>query len=264
MTITIRVLGSIDEFEQVTDVEMAVWDVHPRDAVPPHFLRATETAGGVTLGAFDRQTMVGMAMAFPAYREGKVFLWSHMTGVLPDQQRQDIGFQLKLAQRVWALEHGMDQIRWTFDPMLRGNANFNLHRLRAVAYRYYVNFYGDMMDGLNKGLPTDRLEACWNLLDPRVVAIAAGEPPDESPAAFLHDHLLLVVGTDQQPVPMLPTAAAPLLVEVPHAVRSLPQPVQLAWRAAIREAIAPRLADGWYAHAFHHAAQHAWYELLRI
>jgi predicted GNAT superfamily acetyltransferase len=264
MTIAIRVLDAIEDFEQVTDVEIAVWDVHPRDAVPPHFLRATETAGGVTLGAFDGARMVGMAMAFPAYREGKAFLWSHMTGVLPDQQRQDIGFQLKQAQRVWALEHGIDQIRWTFDPMLRGNANFNLHRLRAVAYRYYVNFYGDMMDGLNKGLPTDRLEACWNLLDPRVVATTGGETAPESPAVFLRDHLLLSVGPDQQPIAHAPAAGSPLLVEIPHAARALPQPAQLTWRAAIREAIAPHLAEGWYAHAFHHTAHHAWYELLRI
>ncbi|MFN8377264.1 MAG: GNAT family N-acetyltransferase [Anaerolineae bacterium] len=264
MAIEIRVLTENEEFEAVTDIEIAVWDVHPRDAIPPHFLRATETAGGVTLGAFEHDKMVGMAMAFPAYRDGKVFLWSHMTGVLPDQQRQDIGFSLKQAQRVWALEHGLDQIRWTFDPFLRGNANFNLHRLRAVAYHYYVNFYGDMMDGLNKGLPTDRLEACWNLLDARVVAASNGMDPPESPAAFLRDHLLLSVGENQEPVAHSATATSPLLVEIPLAARSLPMERQLAWRFSVRSAIAPHLANGWYAHGFHHTAHHAWYELLRI
>ncbi|MBL8146709.1 MAG: GNAT family N-acetyltransferase, partial [Anaerolineae bacterium] len=84
MPIEIRVLTAIEEFEAVSEIESAVWDVHPRDATSPHFLRATEAAGGVTLGAFDeQQSMVGMAMAFPAYRGGKVSLWSHMTGVLP-------------------------------------------------------------------------------------------------------------------------------------------------------------------------------------
>jgi predicted GNAT superfamily acetyltransferase len=165
---------------------------------------------------------------------------------------------------VWALEHGIDQIRWTFDPILRGNANFNLHRLRAIAFRYYINFYGDMMDGLNKGLPTDRLEACWNLLDSRAVAAANGQPLDEPPAAFLRDHLILSAGENHEPITHSAPAASPLLAEIPLAARSLSQELQLAWRFALREVVAPLLANGWYAHAFHHTAHHAWYELLRI
>lgn len=264
MTIEIRALSAIEEFEAVTDVEIAVWDVDPRDAVPPHFLRATETAGGVTLGAFEAGAMAGMAMAFPAYRDGKVFLWSHMTGVLPNQQRHDVGFRLKLAQREWALAHGFDQIRWTFDPILRGNANFNLHRLRASAYRYYVNFYGDMMDGLNKGLPSDRLEACWNLNDASVADVASGRASSEPPAQLLPDQLILSVGNDHEPVAHPAPASGPLLVEIPAAVRSLPIETQLAWRMAVRAAVAPRLANGWYARGFHHTGGHVWYELQPI
>jgi predicted GNAT superfamily acetyltransferase len=260
----IRVLSTTDEFEQVTEVETAVWDVHPRDAIPPHFLRATETAGGVTLGAFYGETMIGMAMAFPAFREGKLFLWSHMTGVLPGHQRRDVGFQLKQAQRVWALEHGIDQIRWTFDPILRGNANFNLHRLGASARRYYVNFYGDMMDGINRGLPTDRLEACWDLLDTRVVAAANGEARADAPVAFAQDRLLLFAGPEQEPVARALPAYSPLLVEIPLAARALPSALQLAWRLAVREAFAPLLSTGWEVAAFHHTAHHAWYELRRL
>ena len=265
MPIEIRVLTEIEEFEAVSDIESAVWDVHPRDAVSPHFLRATEAAGGVSLGAYDQQAMVGMAMAFPAYRDGKVSLWSHMTGVLPGQQRNDIGFRLKQAQRAWALDHGIDQIRWTFDPFLRGNANFNLHRLRAAAYRYHVNFYGDMTDGLNKGLPSDRLEACWNLLDERVVAAANGNTSVEPARAFQREHLLLAVGEDQQPVMLNPALEAPLLlVEIPQATRALPVEQQLAWRFAVRAALDPRLAAGWYAYAFHQVDGHAWYELRPV
>lgn len=260
----IRVLSTTDEFEKVTEVETAVWDVDPRDAIPPHFLRATETAGGVTLGAFDNETMIGMAMAFPAYRDGKLFLWSHMTGVLPEHQRRDIGFQLKQAQRVWALEHGIDQIRWTFDPILRGNANFNLHRLGATARRYYVNFYGDMMDGINRGLPTDRLEACWDLLDAHVVETAGDATAASTPAAFLQDRLLLGVGPDQEPIVRDVPLFSPVLVEIPAAVRTLPTSHQLTWRLAVRDALAPLVNGGWEVCGFHHTAHHAWYELRRL
>lgn len=260
----IRELTTSEEFERVSAVESTVWDVSPLDAVSPHFLRATAAAGGVSLGAIEGEVMVGMAMAFPGFCDGKVFLWSHMTGVLPTYQGRDIGFQLKLAQRTWALEHGIDQIRWTFDPFLRGNANFNLHRLKASARRYHVNFYGAMTDGLNRGLPSDRLEACWDLLDAQVVAVAAGVNGPEHAPAFVPNQAVLLADPTNRPISLDRSSAAPVLVEIPHAVRSLAPDLQLTWRQAVREAMAPRFEQGWYAAAFHSTPHHAWYVLERI
>ncbi len=260
----IRVLETIEEFEQAGAIEVAVWNVPPRDSLPPHFMRASATAGGVSLGAYERDTMIGMAMAFPAFRDGKVFLWSHMTGVLADHQRRDVGFQLKLAQRVWALEHGFDQIRWTFDPFLRGNANFNLYRLGATARRYHVDFYGEMHDGINRGLPTDRLEACWDLLDARVVAAAQGALPAESRAGFRPEAALLIADAYGMPILQDVPLQQPLLAEIPLAVRALSPDQQLAWRYAVRDALAARVGDGWYANSFFTSDYHGWYELLRV
>lgn len=260
----IRVLETIEEFEQASDIEVAVWDVGPRDTLPPHFMRASATAGGVALGAYEGGRMIGMAMAFPGYRDGRAFLWSHMTGVLPEYQRHDIGFQLKLSQRVWALEHGFDQIRWTFDPFLRGNANFNLFRLGATAQRFHIDFYGEMHDGLNRGLPTDRLEAWWNLLDARVAAAARFEPMPEPQSGFAPERALLFSGSDGAPVLQETPTQQPVLVEIPLAARALPPEVQLGWRYAVREALAPRVGHGWYAHAFYANAQRSWYELYRV
>jgi predicted GNAT superfamily acetyltransferase len=261
--VLIRVLETIEEFEQASAIEVTVWNVPERDAVPPHFMRATATAGGVALGAFENDRMLGMAMAFPGFRDGRVFLWSHMTGVLAEYQRQDIGFQLKLAQRVWALEHGFDQIRWTFDPFLRGNASFNLFRLGATARRYHVDFYGEMHDGINRGLPTDRLEACWDLLDARVVAAAQYVPPGRT-GEFAPERALLM--SDRYGAPILQELAPqqPLLVEIPLAVRALSPEEQLSWRYAVREALAPRVGQGWYAHTFFTGTHHGWYELYRV
>lgn len=260
----IRVLETIEEFEEAGAIEVSVWDVGLRDALPPHFMRATATAGGVTLGAYEGDRMVGMAMAFPGFRDGTAFLWSHMTGVLADYQRHDTGFQLKLAQRVWALEHGFGQIRWTFDPFLRGNANFNLFRLGATAQKYHIDFYGPMHDSLNRGLPTDRLEACWDLLDARVAAaIQFGPAHQASQSNFAPERALLLSSYDGAPVLQEVPAQQPLLVEIPLTVRALPAEAQLSWRYAVREALAPYVGKGWYAHAFYTNAQRGWYELHR-
>jgi predicted GNAT superfamily acetyltransferase len=260
----IRVLETIEEFAQAGAIEVAVWNVPPRDSLPPHFMRASATAGGVALGAYEDGQMIGMAMAFPAFRDGKVFLWSHMTGVLPDYQRRDVGFQLKLAQRVWALEHGFDQICWTFDPILRGNANFNLYRLGAAARRYHIDFYGEMHDGLNRGLPTDRLEASWDLLDARVAAAARNEAPPPPDMDFQPERALLLIDVNGAPLLQDVQLQQPLLAEIPLAVRTAPPDEQLMWRYAVRSALAPHVGQGWYAHAFYSGPDHGWYELRRV
>ena len=51
---------------------------------------------------------------------------------------------------------------WTFDPLLRRNAWFNISRLGAVGTEYLVDFYGEVADGVNDP-ETDRLAVSWNL-----------------------------------------------------------------------------------------------------
>ncbi len=166
-----RVLNTLDEFETAHSLEIAIWGLHPRDAVPVNMLCALQHSGGSLLGAYDGDTLIGIALAFPARSGDRWLLWSHFTGVDRRYQGQGVGFALKCYQREWALANGFAEIRWTFDPLQRGNANFNLNRLGAIADRYYENFYGVMEDKINYAAsPSDRVEAIWRLRDPRVEA----------------------------------------------------------------------------------------------
>ena len=82
-----------------------------------------------------------------------------MAGVLPAWQGQGLGLALKLAQRQAILEQGLtDWVTWTYDPLQRTNAVFNIHRLGAVCNTYKANWYGEMRDGLNAGTPSDRCQ----------------------------------------------------------------------------------------------------------
>ncbi len=163
MDITYRVVTDFDDLEQVVDLEIEIWTADARDAVPAHILHTLTLNGSVLVVAEAGPEMVGLCLGSAARQAKSWYLWSHMAGVHPDYQGQGIGFQLKQMQRDWALHNGYKEIRWTFDPLQRGNANFNIHKLGATANRYHINYYGKMMDGINAGLPSDRLEVSWQL-----------------------------------------------------------------------------------------------------
>ena len=55
----------------------------------------------------------------------------------------------------------LDHITWTYDPLLSRNAYLNITKLGAVCNTYRRSEYGDMRDGLNAGLPSDRFQVDW-------------------------------------------------------------------------------------------------------
>jgi len=249
-SITYHVLETNEAFQQVADLEVAVWGVNARDIVPPALMRAHQANGGIVLGAIHETDtpprMVGMALAFPGQRDGEHYLWSHMTGVDPAFQGDNIGFELKQMQRRWALENGWKQIRWSFDPLQRGNAHFNLHRLGATASEYHENFYGIMNDAINVNVPSDRLEAAWNLEDERVVRLAAGEPllSPALPAA----QVALIIGAHGEPIRQNTNTGTGQFLQIPSGMtemgKSQPQRAD-AWRSAVRESFQTLFSRGY-------------------
>ena len=179
--VTYRLLGELAELAEAAAVVCEVWD-DPALATAS-LLRAYTHFGNPTLGAHDREgRLVGVSVAFLA-PAGGVHLHSHITGVLPGHQHLGIGYGLKLAQRRWCLDNGIDEITWTFDPMLARNAHFNLRKLGAVVEAVLPSFYGRMDDAVNRGEVTDRLEAHWYLDGrpspaPDGAAVTVAIPPD--------------------------------------------------------------------------------------
>lgn len=179
--ITIRLCHSVEEFEQMVELETRVWGFAERDVVPSQMYVVAAKIGGQVLGAFIGSTLAGFALAYPGIRDGKPYLHSHMAAVLPEFRDLGIGRQLKLVQREDALARGIPLIEWTFDPLQTKNAYFNICRLGAVARRYLSNVYGSTSSPLHAGLPTDRLVAEWYLESPRVVDILTGKAPARAP-----------------------------------------------------------------------------------
>ncbi len=248
--ITYRELESTDDLQKVVEMEMIVWDMEPIMAVPHNFLMALIHAGGVVTGAEENGELVGFGLAFPARLPGGWGLWSHMAGVLPAYQRLGIGVGIKFAQRKWALANGYETIGWTYDPLQRGNANFNMRRLGAFSKLYHVNFYGVMLDSINAGMPSDRLEITWNLNDERVVTVANNEPLPLIVTEFPKEHFLLYTNDNGEPclgdlsVPLPPL---PHFIEIPYHLAALKRDsIDKAkhWQMLLRQAMQTSLSQG--------------------
>jgi|YNPNPStandDraft_1061719.scaffolds.fasta_scaffold01703_7 predicted GNAT superfamily acetyltransferase len=180
----IRRLSSNEEFAQAVALQKQIWGFHELELLPVRFFIVASGVGGQTFGAYDGERMVGFLLAIPGLKPGgKLYLHSHMTGVLEAYRNRGVGRLLKLEQRKDALERGLDLVEWTFDPLELKNAYFNLERLGAVVRRYVLNQYGTTTSRLHGGLPTDRCVAEWWIRTPRVEAALAGRaerPPVEA------------------------------------------------------------------------------------
>lgn len=159
-----RLLTDWDDLVSATELIFSVWGTGAASLASPSLLRTYAHFGNPVIGAFDGDALCGVSVAFLA-ADPEVHLHSHITGVAPSHQHLGVGYQLKMAQRDWCIEKGVDLITWTFDPMLARNAYFNLHKLGAHARRFLPNFYGSMDDDINRGDATDRLEAWWPVSD---------------------------------------------------------------------------------------------------
>ncbi|MCA1026218.1 GNAT family N-acetyltransferase [Cytobacillus kochii] len=158
--LAIKKLTTIEEMETIQKLERDVWGMDP---IPIHQTATAIKNGGLMLGAFDENELIGFSYGFPGYANGEAFLCSHMLGIHQSYRDKGIGALLKVAQREAAEEMGYNLIRWTFDPLQSRNAYLNLSKLNGICNDYLVNCYGEMVDGINKGLPSDRFNIEWRI-----------------------------------------------------------------------------------------------------
>jgi predicted GNAT superfamily acetyltransferase len=173
----IKILDTPAEMEAVEALQRQVWPGSETDVVPLHLLVTASHNGGLVIGAYQPESggpdrLVGFVFGFA----GLYFTpdgprpkhCSHMLGVDPQLRDQGLGFALKRAQWQMVRHQGLDRITWTYDPLLSRNAYLNIAKLGAVCNLYHREVYGDMRDGLNQGLPSDRFEVDWWVNSQRV------------------------------------------------------------------------------------------------
>jgi predicted GNAT superfamily acetyltransferase len=250
--VTIRLLHELPELQSVAELFDEIWRPAANSPlVNVEQLRAMTHVGNYLAGAFDGSgRLIGASLGFFAAPPG-VALHSHITGVAGDVRGRSVGFVLKLHQRAWALERGLSEITWTFDPLVRRNAYFNLVKLGARPRDYLVDFYGRIDDAVNAGEGSDRLLVAWNLLS------TSGRPAEVGGAEMDAEQLraagalvALVENADGSPecVPAAQWRAADVvLVQVPADIEALRQSNAGAarqWRLAVRDVLGGMLREG--------------------
>lgn len=155
---TVRELTLPEEFDACLDLQREGFGWSDVELMPSRFFVVSRHIGGLVLGAFEKDKLVGFLSAIPGIRNGRPYWHSHMLAVTSPSRDSGIGTLLKSAQKDYALQRGIRLIEWTFDPLVSRNAYLNIEKLGVIVRRYYPSFYE---------ADSDRLIAEWWLDQPR-------------------------------------------------------------------------------------------------
>lgn len=269
----IRSLATMEDVYQAEELQRVIWPGSETDIVPAHLLITIERNGGVLLGAFDGDQLVGYVLGFLGVDPGspdrvamaRLKHCSHMLGVHPEYRGRGIGFDLKLAQRRAVMDQGIRLATWTYDPLQSGNAHLNIRRLGALCQRYKVDAYGEMRDGLNRGVASDRFDVDWWVTSSRVKSRIERSRPPLDLAHFLAagakkiNPASLGEGDLPQPAPATePMETNLLMVEIPPnflRMKTEDQGLARAWRLHAREIFQEAFQRGYIVTDFVHLGE---------
>ncbi len=251
----IRKLETPAEYVAAEEMQRTVWHFPDRELIPLNELVVLQKHGGHVFGAFEDRKMVGFCFGCPAFRDGKAYHYSRMLGVLPGRQDSGIGLHLKLKQRDYVLEQGLDLVVWTFDPLQSRNAHLNIEKLGCVISEYSINLYPASGSRFNEGLESDRFTPEWWIRSRRVKNRLAGKRS----AHRLEDYPPAL-----ETVPTGKGWRAParvrtrlrgkrVSVEIPDDIDALKKDelgLAREWRARTREALTEYLDRGFVVHGF--------------
>lgn len=233
--VIVRSVHSIDDLQRARVVFDSTWPLPGGGTtMEMNLLRALEHSECYVSAAFDVSDpdgpAVGATLAFLGRHDDghggrELHLHSHMAAALPEWRDRHVGTAMKQHQRAWALRHDIPVVAWTFDPLVRRNARFNLVKLGATVTEYLPDFYGVMEDAINAGDRTDRLMAWQVVAAPRVRRAATSGlsawdvAPDDAIVVALPDDIVAMRATD-------PDAA-------------------LEWRLSVRDQLMSAMASGY-------------------
>ena len=160
----IRLAQSPADAAVISQVFDEVWSV--TTMVSPEIIVASLHNGGYGSIVESGGKPIGAAFAtvgLPLEGESKPNLHSHAAGVVAHRAGHGIGEAIKIHQWKWAKERGFATVTWTFDPLVRRNAWFNIVKLGVRVLGYHENFYGELDDGINAGEQSDRVLVRWDV-----------------------------------------------------------------------------------------------------
>jgi len=252
----IKELEQMPEMHELVELFATIWGGPGEPPIDSSTLQALSHSGNYVVAAYSGKRMVGGLIGWlGGHPPDDLHLHSHILGVLPDTEARGVGFGLKQHQRTWCMDRGITSIEWTFDPLVRRNAHFNLVKLGADAVEYLVNFYGPMDDGINTGEESDRLLIRWNLDSPKAVHAARGRVELAWPV-----HAVEALGVTPSGEPHVVRVDGPfVVVRMPEdivAMRRDDPTHARRWRHQVREALGGAMSRGYHVTGFSRAFEY--------
>lgn len=157
--LTFEKIHDVDELEATTLLQQAVFCLSERDVCPGHMLATLNKLLGLVIGVYNPdRSLVGFSYSWPMFTSnGHKTLLLDMIGIEESSRDLGIGYETMIITMIEAMNMGIDEIRFTFDPLKSRNANIYLKKIGAEVIQFEQDPYGDA------GLSGDRFLASWNL-----------------------------------------------------------------------------------------------------
>ena len=99
--VTIRRADTIADYRACQEAQRRAWGIGEEGyLIPVATMVGANRHGGLVLGAFlPDGTAAAMSFAFLGRIDGRICLYSQLTGVVPEFQSHGLGYQLKMHQR---------------------------------------------------------------------------------------------------------------------------------------------------------------------
>ncbi len=257
MTTVVERLRTLDDLAACERLQRRVLGEHASASIlSTPALRVVAESGGLLLGAWSEgaRELVGAVVDLSTTWEGFSALFSHAFVVAREVRRRGIGSSLRAAERRLAQDAGIEVIRVWLDPLRSQESYILWNKAGAIGTAYERNLFGELSDGANRGLATDRICVEWWLRSPRTLALLEEGRPASYARVGLHE---MVVATRTTTLPsgqralaeVTPTSDAPhVLVEIPvdiDFVRDEDPEEARRWRVGTREVFERLLGTGY-------------------
>ena len=263
--VTIAQFRNLADYKACEEIQREVWHFQDIDIVPVPLLLAVSRTGGILMGAYNSLgDLIGFAFSLLGSSDGKLIHHSHMLAVRVAYRNFDVGYKLKLAQRKEVLKRKILLITSSFDPMQPLNAYFSLGKLGAWASTYEEDFYGETTSLSDRGLPTDRMLAHWDLESEDVADRLEKGPSHRDIRKELKHRTVINQLVEVAPGMMnssplkLNCSADQLLFEVPYnlpEIKNRDLGIALEWQGKMRQAFQHYFKKGYAATDFWVAEQ---------
>jgi predicted GNAT superfamily acetyltransferase len=264
--VEIQPIADADAAHRVSRLLSEIWATdRDQPIVAAEMIRTIAHVNGYGAMAIAGSEVVGAALGLLGDDWLGAHLHSYVAGVKERLRGGNVGFALKQHQRAWALGRGLTRITWTFDPLVRRNAYFNLVKLGAAAVAFHPDFYGAMRDGVNAGDMSDRILIEWNLGSTRAVDASALRPHPVDPTALSGPRTMVRLRVGDLGAPEVADGQGAIeLFQIPEdivVIRGADPELAHRWRLALRNTLGAALEEGAHAEGI---TRDGWYVVRRL